>query len=216
MTILNELIHEGAYIVSEAPGFFSRDAIAISNAVQLVSGTVLGKPGNPSAETVVATADTNTGNGTLTMDPTAPLSAAAVDGAYKVEFTAATTFNVIQPSGKIAGKGSVGQTYAGPVKFSIAAGGTAFVAGDSFTITVARPDGTGDAWAPLAADGSVEAAGILFSQVNVPTTPGTQKAVAHVRNCEVRASDLTWPVGFTAPQIAEATLQLKRIGIVQR
>lgn len=88
----------------------------------------------PSAS-AASVAGANTGNGTLgTLSVTA---GTAMAGAYTIKFTAATAFQVLDPNGKQLATGATGVAYndAG-LLFTITAGGTAFVAGDSFTVTV--------------------------------------------------------------------------------
>jgi hypothetical protein len=86
------------------------------------------------AATVVSAPGANTGNGTLgTLSVNA---ASAQNGVYSIVFTAATKFNVFDPNGRELLSGSTGVAYtAAGVTFTITAGGTAFVAGDSFTVT---------------------------------------------------------------------------------
>lgn len=89
--------------------------------------------------TVGTTTRTGTGNGTISavdsVDPT------GVTETWTITFTAATTFTVTgSVSGAQAG-GTVGTNYtsnspAGRISFLITAGGTAFIAGDNFTIPV--------------------------------------------------------------------------------
>lgn len=43
MTVLTETIHSGAYLVSEANGFLSREQVKVANTTKKLSGTVLGK-----------------------------------------------------------------------------------------------------------------------------------------------------------------------------
>lgn len=45
MTVLTETIHQGEFLLSEAPGFRSRDqvTVTVSGATKWLSGTVLGK-----------------------------------------------------------------------------------------------------------------------------------------------------------------------------
>jgi hypothetical protein len=85
--------------------------------------------------TVASAPGANTGTGTLgTLSVTAGV---AQNGAYTVKFTGATTFTVLDPNGKALANGTTGVAYNdGGVAFTITAGGTAFVAGDSFTVTV--------------------------------------------------------------------------------
>lgn len=53
---LLEKQHTGAYLLSEAGGFQSRDTIVMSNAVESISGTVIAKAGVPAAETLTIVA----------------------------------------------------------------------------------------------------------------------------------------------------------------
>jgi hypothetical protein len=81
-------------------------------------------------------AGANTGNGTL-----GTLSAAtgAVAGAYTVTMTGATAFSVVDPNGLQLKAGATGTPYtAEGVTFTVTPGGTAFVAGDKFTVTVSQ------------------------------------------------------------------------------
>jgi hypothetical protein len=72
----------------------------------------------------------------MTAGPT--VAAASVqNGVYSVQFTGATTFNVFDPNGRELLTGKTGVAYSdGGIGFTITAGGTAFVAGDGFTVTV--------------------------------------------------------------------------------
>ena len=87
--------------------------------------------------TGTATAGTNTGNPTFGAITAASY---AQVGTYKVVFTAATAFNIYNPAGALVGTGATGTATvpanAGGLTFTITAGGTAAVAGDSFTIAV--------------------------------------------------------------------------------
>ena len=78
----------------------------------------------------------NTGNGTISAGPTVT-PGVAQNGAFSIQFTGATTFNVIDPNGRQLNAGKTGVAYSdGGIGFTITAGGVAFVAGDSFTVTV--------------------------------------------------------------------------------
>lgn len=90
----------------------------------------------PSASVVGAAGGGNTGNGTMTAGPTVT-AGVAKSGAYSIKFTSATTFNVFDPQGRELAPGNTGVAYLnGDIGFTITAGGVAFVAGDSFTVTV--------------------------------------------------------------------------------
>jgi hypothetical protein len=61
-------------------------------------------------------------------------------------------------------------------------------------------------------DGSQIAAGILIYPI-ITDGSTTNGVAVLVRHCEVRASELTWPVGITAAQKAAAVEQLRAAGI---
>ena len=76
------------------------------------------------------------GNGSLTLDPSDPVLAGAALGTYKAVFLSATAFNVFAPNASVIGTGTLGSVYATQLKFTIAAGTTAFAEGDEFDIVV--------------------------------------------------------------------------------
>lgn len=119
-----------------APGRAYIRTIASGSGV-VARGTVLGlvKTG---AATAAAKAGGNTGNGAISA-----VTIANPDkvGPYVVTFTSATAFTVEDPDGYVLGNGSTGVTFTDDVAFTITAGGTAFVAGDGFVITVAAGSG---------------------------------------------------------------------------
>nr|WP_283811052.1 head decoration protein [Bradyrhizobium genosp. SA-3] len=68
------------------------------------------------------------------------------------------------------------------------------------------------AFNPAATDGTQVAAGI--SVYRVITSPGsTVKSPIISREAVLKGKDLTWPAGITAAQQAEATEQLRTLGI---
>lgn len=84
------------------------------------------------------TADTNTGNftaGAVTITDPAEV------GNYRIVFTAATTFNLYNPQGVMLTAGVLGTAVNGEagqgLSFTLTAGGTPAIAGDSATIAVA-------------------------------------------------------------------------------
>ncbi len=77
------------------------------------------------------------GTGVVTLDPTSPVLAGAALGVYKVTFVSAGVYSVAAPNGAILGTNPVGgNPFTTQIKFSIAAGGTAFAVGDEFDVTV--------------------------------------------------------------------------------
>jgi hypothetical protein len=211
VTPLQEAWHDGGFIVSEANGHISRDTVALTGGVLIQAGTVLGQQ-TVGATAVAAALGTNAGNGTF---GAIAVGVGAVPGVYTVEFNDATHYVVNDPLGSEVGHGTTGVAFsAGGLAFTITAGGTAFVAADSFTVTPAA--GTGK-FAPLnvaATNGSAVAAGVLFGARD--TTTADKKGIAIVRSAELNASELTWPTGATTPQIAAGTAQLRALGIILR
>lgn len=125
------------FILSEAPGWRSRENVIVTGSAALVAGTVLGL--------VLATGITQefagTGNGVLTPDASTPLLAGVQEGAYRVvciePATNAGVFAVYDPQGVHIGNHTVaGAAFANQIKFAIADGATDFVAGDTFTLWV--------------------------------------------------------------------------------
>ena len=173
--------------------------------------TATATPGNPSVTS--AAGGTNTGNGTLG-SLTAAGYAAKV-GVYAVEFDDATHFIVSDPTGAEVGHGTTGVAFkAGGLSFTITAGGTAFVPGDSFAITVAAGSGKYKPFDPANVDGSQIPSGILFATKDV--TSADKPCAVVVRQCEVNASELVWPTGMSAAAITAALAQLKSLGIQPR
>jgi hypothetical protein len=166
--------------------------------------------GNP---TVVSAPGTNTGNGTLGTLTAAGYAAKA--GAYTVEFDDATHFVVADPTGQQVGHGTTGVAFsAGGLGFTITAGGTAFVPGDSFIVTVAAGSGFSKPWDPANVDGSQVATGILCFTKDV--TSANKQATVVARLAEVNTSELIWPAGTSAAQIASGIAQLKAATILAR
>ena len=205
---------DGGFIVSESPGRRSREQIMLSALAALTkAGTVLGEA-LLAAPVTAAKAGGNTGNGTIAMDGTTPILDGAVKGTYTVRFLTATTFRVEKPNGDVIGDGATGQAFSDDVKFTITAGGTPFVAGDGFDITIA--DGTLQ-YAPLdltKLDGRQVALAVLFAQRPIKAT--AQRAVCMARDCEVNGNLLIWPAGISAPQKKIAEAQLAAKGIIVR
>lgn len=218
MTTFIEARHPGEFILSELDGHGSREGVLIGVSQTILPGMLLGAAGNPALETSsVAAAAGNTGNGVVTFASPAT-SSTARDGDYLLTATSATSFSVQTPDGREIGPATVGAAFNKEVKFTIAAGGTPFAAGDAFTasIGIERPgDYSYGALDPASATGLQSVFGIaLYPTINDGAT--TSKIAAIVRMAEVNGKCLTWPVGITAPQQAEAIEQLRKLGIMVR
>jgi hypothetical protein len=103
-----------------------------------IPGTSIGDfEATPDGTIAGVAAGGNTGNGTI---GTLSLGNTAKPGVYVAKFTTATAYTVTDPTGAVVGTGVTGTAFTGlngvtPIEFTITAGGTAFVAGDSFNIT---------------------------------------------------------------------------------
>ncbi|MBB3608663.1 head decoration protein [Rhizobium sp. BK602] len=210
--ILSDDRHTAAsYIVSEANGFRSREVgIIASGAGVLKAGTVLGKAVLGTA-TAAAKAGGNTGNGTISA---VTLLDGAKVGVYKLRFTAATTWSLVDPDGFEIGEGANGVANANDLAFTTTAGGTAFIAGDGFDITVAAGTEKLKPFAPSAVDGSQHAVAILFEGCDA--TSADVRRTYTARDSEVQVDMLTWPEGITDPQKTAALASLAALGIIAR
>jgi hypothetical protein len=213
MTVKTQARRTGAHVISEANGMRSRETGFVAEGGVYEPGTVMGRIaiGNVAS---AAKSGGNTGNGTLTLDATTPALANAMVGVYRVRFTEATKFTVENPDGVVIGSGANGAAFADGVKFTTAAGGNAFVAGDGFDITVNLGS---EMFAGLdldAVDGSQIAAAVLWDHVDA--SDDDVRAVFHVGDCEVNDLELVWPDGISGPQKAVAISQLKKAGIIVR
>jgi hypothetical protein len=132
----------------------------------LARGTVIGRQTNFS---FVATHGTNTGNGTVgTITP----GANTLTGGYALVATSATVFTVTDPEGNALPNATVGSAYTNAaLNFTITAGGTAFVAGDSFTFTSYQTTGNCIVCVKNAGDGSQTPIGILADAVDASAGP---------------------------------------------
>jgi hypothetical protein len=163
------------------------------------------------AGTAVANAG-NTGNGTF---GAITAKTGVQPGTYSVEFIAATKFNVTDPAGNFVAEGSTGVAFSNQLGFTITAGGTAFVAGDGFTIAMAA--GTNKV-VPLnltAVDGSQNAVGVAVRQTMVPATADVP--IVLVERLAVLLDDgLIYPTGASTSQKAAIRVQLTALGLLVR
>lgn len=221
MPTLNETIHAGAFIVSEAPGYYSRDTATIAISQTILAGQVLYASGVAAGVTssVVADASNTASSGALTLDATTPVAAGAQNGAYRVVCIAVATnsgtFTVTDPKGVEIGKVAVGATFNNQIKFVIADGTGDFAAGDAFTVMVGRESGADEQFSAIPNDGSQVASAIAVYPV---TTDGstTAKIAIMKRFAEVRLSDLTFATSISAANKAKAIEELRACGIICR
>jgi hypothetical protein len=176
----------------------------------LVRGTVIGRQSNYG---FIAAHGTNTGNGTIgAITPGAgasvPPGLAPEIGVYTLVATSATTFTVTDPEGVVLGNATAGTPYvSNEINFTLTAGGTAFVAGDSFTITPQRGSGSFIACVKTATDGSQVPAAILADTCDATAGPVT---VGAYFMGEFNAAAVTFDPSWLLPDLAIA-LQARAI-----
>lgn len=197
------------FLLSEAAGQLSRENILVTqDDAEVLSGTLLTKGDATVTATggVYAADGGNAGNFTASA---VVVDADAAPGVYQIDFTAATKFRVENAAGVLIGTGTLGTEFdKGGVTFTLTAGVTPAVAGDSATITVAATTITPVKYVPYEADGAAGPAhAILYNYL--PSATGDVQAVAFVRQCEVNRFALT---GLDAA--AEADLETR--GIIVR
>ncbi|RYC10169.1 head decoration protein [Ciceribacter ferrooxidans] len=190
-------------------------------------GTPLGKISASGTITATQAAVAgNTGDGTLTLANPA-FADGAKTGVYTVTCTTGgadgtSKFRVEDPDGVLVGTATGGAAFDKAVKFTIAGGATAFVAGDAFTVTLARAAGANDAkvkeWDPAATDGSEVIWG--FSLRSVTAADGvdnTTDGLAIRRMSVLRSLAIKWPAGTTDAQKAAALSDIEeRLVLVAR
>lgn len=194
VTSIVETVHPGEFIVSEGNNTISRQIVTLALAGLILGATILGQvlTGTAAAGAVVGT-----GNGTISA---VTVGANAVAGAYTVVFSAATKFNLYRPDGTQLAQGTTGVAYSSDLGFTITAGGTPFVAGDSITITVTAGSLKYVALTLNGTNGSQTPAAILYETTD--TTSADQQAVVLYRHAEVVDFLLTYPAGATTNQKA--------------
>ena len=213
MPELTEGQHKAEFLVTEANGSLSREAVTILSGENLQPGHVLGKVSHGAA--TGAAVSGNTGNGAISAVSAGNAAKAGVYVATCIEPASnGGTFNVEDPDGVNVGTAVVGTAFAGPVNFTIADGATDFVAGDRFTITVAPGSGKYKEYNPANTDGSQTAVAVLYASVDA--TGGDTEGVIIARHAEVNAEELIWFSGADANQKSAGLAQLKTHDIIAR
>lgn len=205
--ITDVLLHEHGETIN-----YVRDQITlVSGGTACIVGQVLGQI-TKGAITAAAKAGGNTGNGTCTA---LSLGGNAKVGIYTLTFTAAAAFTITDPNGVQLTNGINGAYADLQINFTITAGGTAFVAGDGFAITVAAGSGKWTQVGPANVDGSQAAAGICLLAGN-PATADTLSVAVTRGPAAIKVNGLAWTAGMTGGQKTTALAQLQALGIVQR
>ena len=219
MALQTERKYLGDWLKFEADNHYSREVVTVlagsGAARELLTGMVLGRITKGTATSAAVAG--NTGNGTITASPA--VGQAAKPGVYRVVCIEAAAdggkFAVEDPEGILIGVATVGVEFTTHLTFTIADGAADFVAGDSFTITVAAGSSKVKQIDFAGTDGSNAPCGLLLLDTTAPD--GTDQAgVAIVRNAIVSDNGITWPAGATSNQKAAAVAQLKTAGILVR
>lgn len=162
-------------------------------------GTVLGQITVGTVGAAVAGGG-NTGNGTVTL---ITAGAKAKVGTYTIKFKSATTYEVLDPNGAQLADATALGAYTDPqIGFTVTAGGTAFVAGDSFTIAVSGSSKYTIATS-AAVDGSQNPVTVLVDDVD--TTGGDVQGGIY-RQAELNGNALILGSGITL-SAAKAALE---------
>lgn len=213
MPELTEGQHKAEFIVTEANGSLSRETVTVLSGQNLQPGHVLGKVSHGAA--TGAAVSGNTGNGAISAVSAGNTAKAGAYIATCIEPASnGGTFSVEDPDGVNVGTAVVGTPFAGPVNFTIGDGGTDFVAGDRFTITVAPGSGKYKEYNPANTDGSQTAVAILLDAVNA--TSADKEGVIIARHAEVNAAELIWFSGADANQKTVGLANLAAATIIGR
>lgn len=197
MTILQEPIRAGEFLLSEANGSLSRERIVVNaGAGKLAAGTVMAIRTASNSGNVTAD-DGNSGDAAIGV---VTVSNSAITGTYTVEITQKAAggnpgeFVVTDPRGNTA-PGVIGTKFVGlGIEFTMTDGGDGETlpadVGDAYTIAVVEGQGE---WLPYddsgTDDGRRVAKGILYAQVDA--TDGDAPAVIIARHAEVQGDLLT-------------------------
>jgi hypothetical protein len=216
MTILNEGRYPAEFVLSEANKTRSRSV------ARLVGGQGVVQPGSVIAQiasngqgssSAVKAGSANTGNGTL---GTLSALAAAMLGVYQVRFTTASAYTVTDPRGRVVGAGVNGTPFpGGQILFTTTAGGTPFIAGDGFDVTVTAVPLSFVVSTDTGSNGSQTAVAVAL--YGGDTIDGPLDVSTIVRDAEVMGPSLVYhPSVNDAPKRATKATQLAAVGIIVR
>jgi hypothetical protein len=212
-TILTETRPPGAFILREAEGRLSRQAGRLLNlgggALTALPGLVLASAA-AGADTVVTAGDANAGDGSLALTG---FGGAVRPGTYTLVATSSSHFSLVSPKGVQMGVATVDAELDTPaLSLLIAAGGTPFAAGDTFTIAVPA---SSDRYVPWV--NAAPAVAILFGREDV-AAGGSVLTTLIARAAQVRAGYLVYDpsiTGSVSPTPAElAAIAVRQLGAV--
>jgi len=199
----------GDFILSLANGTQSLENALLAEGENLQAGTVLGM-----VLDVEAAKASGAGDGAISGVNVGP---DVEEGAYVLTVTATAanggTFSVRTPSGNYLPALTVGTPYVSThISLTISDGGTDWGSGAVVNVVVAPGNFT--QLAPAGTDGSQNAAGVLYDNVNA--TDDNTPCVVVARMAEAKADGLVWPEGITTDAQAAAIAALNVRGIFLR
>lgn len=174
-------------LIADARNLVSQPIVL--GAGNLKRGTVLGQQTANPIEAVAGAG--NTGNGTI---GTLSTGSAPLIGVYTLTATDATHFAVVDPEGNSLGSATAGTPFTSTgINFTITAGGTAFVAGDTFSVEVYDAVGVYIESVKSASDGSQNPVAILADDADATAGPVTTGAyLAGEFNLAALIYDASW------------------------
>lgn len=165
-------------------------------------GTVLGQvTSNPA---IVTEGSTNTGNGAV---GAVTVGTGALIGNYVLTAKTATDFGVVDPEGNALPDMTVGTAYNQEgLSFTVTAGGTAYVAGDTINIEVVDAIGTFKESVKTASDGSQNPSAILVNSMGAAGPSANSGYMLGEFNARALIFDASWT-------IQTLTTALRAVGI---
>lgn len=170
--------------------------VLIASGNTYTRGTVLGRA---SLKSLVASAATGTGNGSITG---LTVGSGAEVGVYQLKATAADKFAITDPTGDAVGVATVGTPFtSNQLNLTITAGATAFVAGDAFNVTVSPATDAYSQSVRTATDGTQVPCAILVDDVD--TNAGAAMAGVYLMG-QFNQNRITFDDSWTVQDLADA------------
>jgi hypothetical protein len=212
MTDKTERTYVGDLVQWELPNQAGRGEITLLTGTNYKTGAVLGKI-TLGAATAAAKGGGNTGNGTCTAITAAKN---AVAGVYKavvaIAGTNSATWNLYDPNGELidqkqlSGAGATAVFANDQIHATITDGGTDFIVGDGFDITVAAGSLKYQLALDTATDGSQDAAAILLFDYDATGGDVANAVVLVPREAVIDQAFLNWNAGVTTANQKTAIL----------
>lgn len=219
MVVLTEGARPGEAIMGEGEGNISRENATMGASTTILPNSLVALIAVPAS--VVATPSADAGNtassGTIAMDATA-VTSKVKDGRYIGVASAATKVDWADPDGNPIGVSTHGSLFnKGGIRFTITAGGTPNVVGDTFYVDVAADaaDFTAVPYDPDGTNGSDHPDG--YAIYGGVTGSGESKEISVIaRLATLNGNCIAWPDGISATEKANAVQALAESNIIVR